>query len=115
MTYLQADDMVKLITTTLDTNKAQNIKTIPLAGKADYADYMVIASGTTGRHCIALSRYLDDAIRKTGFKGTHISGRTGGDWVVMDTGDVVVHVFRPDVREFYKLEKLWEEHPTQDA
>ncbi len=112
MTLLPVDEILPLITKTLDFNKAEDIVTIPLAGKADYADYLVIASGTTSRHCISLSRYVEQKIRKTGFKETLISGKNSGDWVVMDVGDVIVHLFRPEVRAFYNLEKLWQDPPT---
>lgn len=114
MTRLPVDDMLSLITETLDINKAENIVTIALAGKADYADYMVIASGTTSRHCISLSRFVEEKIRKTGFKDMSIAGKSAGDWVVMDMGDVVVHLFRPEVRDFYNLEKLWQDHPSTE-
>ncbi len=112
MTLLPVEQMLPLITETLNFNKAENIVTIPLAGKADYADYLVIASGTTNRHCIALCRYVEEKIRKTGFKDTLISGKTHGDWVVMDVSDVIVHLFRPEVRDFYNLEKLWQAPPS---
>ena len=104
---ITADEMLELVTHTLDMNKALDIVTIPLAGKASFADYMVIASGTSGRHASSLARIVEDELRKKDFKESIISGRASGDWILLDSGDVIVHVFRQEVREFYDLEKLW--------
>ena len=104
---LTTDTLLELIQKTLDINKANNIVTIPLAGKADFADYMVIASGTSGRHASSLARLVEDELRKRDFKESIISGRASGDWLLLDTGDVIVHVFREEVRAFYDIEKLW--------
>ena len=111
---LTADEMLKIVEGSLDFNKGQDILTIPLAGKADYADYMVIASGTSGRHASSLARLVEDELRKNGYKESIITGRASGDWIVLDSGDVVTHVFRQEVREFYDLEKLWLDHTQFD-
>ena len=81
---------------------------IPLAGKADFADYMVIASGSSARKVGAMAEHIVEKLKKSGLKDLRTEGRSAGDWVLIDAGDVVVHLFRPDVREFYALEKLWE-------
>ena len=107
---IKGKEMLDLIHKTLDMNKG-DITVIDLAGKASFADYMVIACGNTGRQCNALARYVEDELRKTGYKESLISGKGGGDWVAMDCGDVVLHLFRPEVREFYDLEKLWIDPP----
>ncbi|MGB1360609.1 MAG: ribosome silencing factor [Alphaproteobacteria bacterium] len=104
-------ELMELIRNTIDINKGSDITVIDMEGKADFADYMIIATGNSGRQCNALSRYVEDELRKTGFKETLISGKTNGDWVAMDCGDVVVHLFRQEVREFYDLEKLWLDPP----
>ncbi|MFL2660190.1 MAG: ribosome silencing factor [Alphaproteobacteria bacterium] len=108
---IKSKEMLDLISNTLDINKAQDIKIIDLNGKAYFADYMVIATATSSRQCSALARYVEDELRKKGYKEAIISGKTSGDWVAMDCGDVVVHLFRPEVREFYDLEKLWIDPP----
>ncbi|MBC6497745.1 MAG: ribosome silencing factor [Alphaproteobacteria bacterium GM7ARS4] len=100
-------DKVRMITRHLDSYKAEDIVTIPLQGKSILADYMVIASGNNARHVKALA---DKLIRR--FKGKTpspiaIEGMARGDWVLLDMGDIIVHLFKPEVRLFYRLEKLW--------
>ncbi len=104
---MTANEMLELVTHTLDMNKAQDIVVIPLEGKASYADYMVIASGTSGRHASSLARITEDELRKKDYKESIISGRASGDWILLDSGDIIIHIFRQEVREFYDLEKLW--------
>lgn len=90
----------------LDENKAEDIVAIPLAGKSALADYMIIATGRSARHVVALAemigKYLSDNKRKGRYEG-----KANGDWVLADAGDVIVHLFRPEVRSFYNLEKIW--------
>lgn len=90
----------------LDTNKAEDIIVVPLAGKSALADFMIIASGLSARHVVALSEFVDEALRGTGVKSRY-EGKANGDWVLADLGDVIVHLFRPEVREFYNIEKIW--------
>lgn len=92
---------------TLDDDKALDVLVIPLAGKSSIADSMVIASGTSQRHVSAIAEHLRDSLKSSGVKGVAIEGQTQGDWVLIDAGDVVVHLFRPEVRDFYQLEKMW--------
>lgn len=80
---------------------------VELAGKADFADSMLIASGTSGRHVSALAGHVTDALKTLGFKNVSVEGLDTGDWVLVDAGDVVVHLFRPEVRKYYNLEKMW--------
>ena len=98
---------LSLIQESLDSDKAENIVTIELAGKSSIADFMVIASGQSNRHVNAMTDHLVKLFKDNGLKGTAVEGQARGDWVVVDAGDVIVHLFRPEVRDFYNLEKLW--------
>ncbi len=91
----------------LDDEKAENIVSIDLDGKSDMADFMVIASGRSSRQVVSISEKLVETLKKELNWATRVEGKAKGDWVLIDAGDVVVHVFRPEVREFYQLEKLW--------
>jgi ribosome-associated protein len=95
-----------LLLATLDDNKAEDIVTVPLEGKSAIADYMIIASGRSARHIVGLAELLGAALSKIG-RPARYEGKDGGDWVLMDAGDVIVHLFRPEVRSFYNLEKIW--------
>ncbi len=103
-----AEDILALVEGSLDEDKADNVKVIPLAGKSDIADYMVVASGTSSRRLDAIVEHLMERLKATGVRGSHAEGRRSGDWVLLDAGDVIVHLFRPEVREHYAIEKLWE-------
>ncbi|MEL0107321.1 MAG: ribosome silencing factor [Rhodospirillales bacterium] len=91
----------------LDDDKAESIVVIDLSGKTDIADYMVVASGTSQRHIGTMATHLREKLRANGFKGVTVEGESQSDWVLIDAGDILVHLFRPDIREFYGLEKLW--------
>ena len=93
----------------LDDNKAQNIISINLKNKSYIADYMVIASGTSSRHLQSLSEILVSELKKLGLQNCRIEGRESKDWKLVDTQDVIVHIFHPEKREFYDLEKMWSE------
>ena len=100
----------------LDNNKAQNIKSINLKNKSYIADYMVIASGTSSRHLQALSEILVEELKKLGLNNCRIEGKDSTDWKLVDTQDIIVHIFHPEKREFYDLEKMWsEETPKEKA
>ena len=100
----------------LDDNKAQNISTINLRNKSYIADYMIIASGTSSRHLQALSEILVTELKKIGLNDCRIEGRESTDWKLVDAIDVIIHIFNPEKREFYDLEKMWsEEIPKQKA
>ena len=108
--------MAKAAAKALDAAKAEDIVTIDLTRKSALADYMIVASGRSGRAVSALARFAEEALIKAGSKRCRIEGAAQGDWVVVDGGDVVVHLFRPEVREFYQLEKLWsDDAPTPTA
>lgn len=97
----------QLILKSLDDDKAEEIVSIDLAGKSSIADFMVIASGRSSRQVAAIAEHLVDRITKETGKKVRAEGKAVGDWVLIDTGDIVVHIFRPDVRSFYNLEKMW--------
>jgi ribosome-associated protein len=96
------------ITASLEDGKAENVVTIDLSGKTDIADYMIIASGTSNRHTSFLGESLVQKIRKVEPRGvSSIEGLNEGSWVLVDAVDVIVHIFKPEVRELYNLEKMW--------
>ena len=100
----------------LDNNKAQNIICINLKNKSYIADYMVIASGTSSRHLQALSEILVTQLKELGLNNCRIEGKDSSDWKLVDAQDVIVHIFHPEKREFYDLEKMWsEEIPKEKA
>jgi len=103
-----AAEILALIETSLDDDKADDVKVIDLVSKSDIADYMVIASGTSSRRLGAMTEHLLEKLKEAGVRGSHAEGRRSGDWVLIDAGDVIVHIFRPEVREHYALERLWE-------
>tara|TARA_B100000941_G_scaffold141750_1_gene100465 strand:+ start:855 stop:1202 length:348 start_codon:yes stop_codon:yes gene_type:complete len=113
MEILKIKDNIEKI---LDNNKALNIKSINLKNKSFIADYMIIASGTSSRHLQALSEILVTELKKIGLNNCRIEGKDSNDWKLVDTQDVIVHIFHPEKREFYDLEKMWsEEIPKEKA
>ena len=103
-----ADTILALIEASLDDDQANDVTVIPLAGKTDIADYMVIASGRSARHVDAITEHLLVKLKGAGSKNLHSEGRENKDWILIDAGYVIVHLFRPEVRAYYDLEKLWE-------
>lgn len=99
--------LCKKIAGVLDTNKAEEITTLNLRDKCSFADYMIVASGRAPRHVSALADYVADMLKKTGIPPLSVEGKESGDWVLIDAGDIVVHIFRPEVRQFYNIEKMW--------
>lgn len=101
------DSLLDYILTSLDEDKAEEIITIDLAGKSSIADAMVVCSGRSSRQVTALAEKLSDKLKQDLGRASKIEGKDTGDWVLIDAGDVIVHIFRPEVREFYQLEKMW--------
>ena len=102
----------------LDDDQAQDVVTIPLEGKSSIADFMVIASGRSSRQVAAMSEKLTEKIKRDLGVISKVEGKSAGDWVLIDAGDVIIHLFRPEVRDFYQLEKMWVspgEAPSRDA
>ncbi len=109
-------DLKKNIEKILDNNKAKNITSINLKNKSYIADYMIIASGTSSRHLQALSEILVVELKKIGLDECRIEGRNSNDWKLVDANDIIIHIFHPEKREFYDLEKMWsEEIPKEKA
>ena len=102
-------DLKKIIINTLDSNKALDIVSIDLENKSSMADYMIIASGTSSRHIQALSKQVLEKFRNNGIKNSKIEGKESNDWKIIDGMDVIVHIFNPEKRKFYELEKIWSE------
>lgn len=96
-----------LIESSLDADKAENIETIDVRDQTVLADYMIVASGRSSRQVAALASKLEERLRARGVKNIRTEGMTEGNWVIVDTGDIVVHLFRPEVRDFYGIEKMW--------
>lgn len=106
-----ADKTLSMILSRLDDMKAEETVTIDLRGKSAYSDYMVVTSGRSNRHVGSIAENVAKALKESGVKPPHIEGLPNCDWVLIDSGDVIVHVFRPEVREFYNLERLWTQGP----
>lgn len=102
-----SDQLLARILSSLDEDKAEDIVTIDLRGRSAMADHMVIASGRNARQVAAIAEHLIDRLKQEANRLARIEGKDTGDWVLIDTDDVIVHVFRPEVREFYQLEKMW--------
>lgn len=99
--------VARVVAQQLDDDKAENILTIPLAGKSPMADAMVVASGRSARHVSALADHVARKLKDEGVNQVRVEGLPNADWVLIDAGDVIIHIFRPEVREFYNLERIW--------
>ncbi|MBO9581814.1 MAG: ribosome silencing factor [Sphingobium sp.] len=102
-----ADELLSLVLKSLDDDQAQDVVSIPLAGKSSVADHIVIASGRSSRQVTAIAQKLAERIKAETGRPSRIEGLPVADWVLIDAGDVIVHVFRPEVRSFYNLERMW--------
>ena len=101
------EELLALIEAKLDDDQAQDVVVIDLRDKSPIADYIVVASGRSQRHVGALSDHLARALKTQGYGKAHIEGMPQADWVLIDAGDVIVHLFRPEVRAFYRIEQIW--------
>lgn len=111
-----ADETLTLILSRLDDMKAEDTITIDLRGKSSITDYMVVTTGRVNRHVGAIAENVAKGLKEVGIEAPHVEGLANSDWVLIDSGDVIVHVFRPEVREFYNLEKMWtSEKPAKKA
>ncbi len=102
-------NLKKIIIKTLDNNKAKDIISIDLKDKSSMADYMIIASGTSSRHIQSLSEQVLDKLKDNGIKESKIEGKESNEWKLVDGIDLIIHIFHPDKRKFYELEKMWSE------
>ncbi|MDP3371516.1 MAG: ribosome silencing factor [Candidatus Paracaedibacteraceae bacterium] len=103
---MQTNEILEFVKTCLDDKKAEHVTVIDLKGKGAIVDYMIVASGTSNRHVSALAAFITGELKLRGIRA-EIEGVPLCDWVLLDIGDVLVHLFRPDVREFYNIEKMW--------
>lgn len=108
------DALRTLILKTLDDAKAEDTVVIDLAGKSSIADAMVVTSGRSNRHVSAIAEQVLTAIKTAGYGGVRVEGRQAADWVLIDAADIIIHIFRPEVRDFYNLEKMWSAKPPED-
>ena len=102
-------DLKSVVVNTLDLNKAQDIVTIDLKDKSSMADYMIIASGTSSRHIQSLSEQVLEKLKDNGIKNSKIEGKDSNEWKLVDGIDLIIHIFHPEKRKFYELEKIWSE------
>ena len=104
---VDALDLTKLVESVLDEHSAQEMLRIDLDGKSSLADYMIVASGRSNRHVSALADYVMKGLKEYGLTKMGVEGTENNDWVLIDAGDLIIHIFRPEVREFYNIEKIW--------
>jgi ribosome-associated protein len=105
---------LKTVLDSLEDSKAENVVAIDIQRKSSLADYMVVASGRSNRHVAAVAEHVIEALKDAGHGKARVEGLAGADWVLIDAGDVIVHVFRPEVRDFYALEKMWQAPDLED-
>ena len=108
-----AADLKTVAETSLDDDKAEDVVVLDLAGRAGFTDYMVIATGRSDRHVGAMAAHLIRNLKQAGLPSVPAEGMERCDWVLIDGGDVIVHLFKPEVRSFYNLEKLWNENSRE--
>jgi ribosome-associated protein len=108
-----AAETLKLVLGRLEDMKAEETVTIDLRGKSAFSDYLVVTTGRSNRHVSSIAENVSKGLKEAGQKKLHVEGMTNADWVLIDTGEVILHVFRPEVREFYNIERLWAQN-TQD-
>jgi ribosome-associated protein len=109
-----SEALLAIITAVLDEAKAEEVVAIDIKGKSSIGDYMVIASGRSDRHVGSIAEQLQRKLKDAGYGRARIEGQPQCDWVLIDAGDIIVHVFRPEVREFYNLEKMWSAERPSD-
>ena len=106
---------LQLVLESLEDSKAEEIITINIAGKSALGDFMVVVSGRSNRHVMAIADHLVTDLKDEGLGNPRVEGLEGGDWVLIDTGDVIIHIFRPEIREFYNIEKMWATPEIEDS
>ena len=109
MQFKKIDQLKKEIENILNKNKAKEVKVINLKDKTSIADFMIIASGNSSRHIQALSEMLLEELQKKGIENCHLEGRNSKEWKLIDAVDIIIHIFHPEKRKFYDLEKMWSE------
>jgi len=104
---MNSEKTLELVLHTLDENKAKDVTTLDVRGKTSMTDFMVVASGTSERHVKSMASYVAEEAKKHDIQPLGVEGEDVGEWVLVDLGEVIVHVMKPQIREFYQLEKLW--------
>ncbi|MDF1609174.1 ribosome silencing factor [Hoeflea sp. YIM 152468] len=104
-----------LVRDSLADSKAENIVAIDIAGKSALGDHMVVASGRSNRHVASICDHLITELKAAGFGDLRVEGLATGDWVLIDAGDIIIHIFRPEIREFYNIEKMWQVPDMEDG
>lgn len=112
---IDAEGLLREVIQVLDDAKADDVVTIELTGKSSVADYMVVASGRSDRHVGAIADQIQRRLKEIKYGTVRVEGQPQNDWVLIDVGDLIVHVFRPEVREFYNLEKMWMADTSMDG
>lgn len=112
---LDADALLDIVKASLEDDKAIDLLVLPLPDDSSVCDYMVVASGGSSRQVGAMADHLIEKLKAVGAGAPSVEGKSAGDWVLVDAGDVVVHLFRPEVRAFYQLEKMWSDPPAPPA
>ncbi len=110
-----ANRALQLVLSSLEDSKAEEIVTIDIGGKSALGDYMVVVSGRSNRHVMAIADHLISDLKDEGLGGARVEGLEAGDWVLIDAGDIIVHVFRPEIREFYNIERMWATPEIEDG
>ena len=110
----KSDHQLEMVINSLEDGKAEDIVTIDLEGKSSLGDYMIVASGRSHRHVASIADKLAKQIREAGFGRPRVEGTDNNDWVLVDAGSIIVHIFRPEVREFYNIEKMWMARRLED-
>ena len=113
--HLDSDQILELVATSLDMDKADDVVAIPLRGKSSMADYMVVASGTSSRQVSAMAEHLEFRLKSAGVEVLGLEGVRQADWVLIDANDVIIHLFRPEVRKFYGLERMWTNEGVEEV
>ena len=111
---LNVNQILKLITSSLDDDKAEDIQTISLSGKSAMADFLVVASGASSRQVTSMAEHLEFKLKQKKVDILGLEGLKQADWVLIDANDVIIHIFRPEVREFYGLERMWNNHASTE-
>ncbi|OXT02432.1 ribosome silencing factor [Notoacmeibacter marinus] len=113
--HSNAERTLNTVLTSLDDSKAEDILSIDIQGKSSLGDFMVIASGRSHRHVAAIAEHLKQALKDNGLGVARVEGDGSADWILIDQGDIIIHIFRPEVREFYNLEKMWQLPDLEDG
>lgn len=112
---LAVKGVLDTVKSSLEDSKAEDIVTIDIQGRSALGDYMIVASGRSQRHVGAIANHLLRALKSSGTRSVKVEGQQNADWVLVDAGDIIIHLFRPEVREFYGLEKLWQMPASEEV